>query len=402
MSLLVVSLPVAPATAGTEWAYALTPDGRQLESHGNALAALLPAPRGAGAEVVAIVPVQALAWHRIELPKGVAAGSPKLRQALEGLLEEQLLDEPEAVHFALQPAVRAGEPAWVATCDRAWLRNALALLEAADRPVGRIVPEFAPEGEPVLYVTGEPEQPLAIAASSEGVLALPLTAAALPLLPPLPEGAPRYAEPAVAGLAEQLLHHPPTLQQAPQRWLQSLQTRWDLAQFEFASSSRTRALKKLATGWSDLLAAPQWRPARWGAVVLVAANVLGLNAWAWKERSALDGKREAIRNTLKQTFPQVRVIVDASVQMEREVASLRQLAGVASSRDLESQLAALASALPPQRSPTALQYASGELRVSGLGLSEDESRAVAAALRSQGFGVTPQGGTLVVTAEDAR
>ena len=52
-------------------------------------------------------------------------------------------------------------------------------------------------------------------------------------------------------------------------------------------------------------------------------------------------KREAIRNTLKQTFPQVRVIVDAPVQMEREVATLRQLAGVASTRDLESQLAAL-------------------------------------------------------------
>ena len=150
MSSLIVSLPPGHASSTTEWAYALTPDGRTLADHGRTVAALLPLPRGAGAEVVAVVPVQALAWHRVTLPKGMAAGSPRLRAALDGLLEEQLLDEPEALHLALQPGGRAGEPAWVATCDRAWLRNALQLLEAANRPVTRIVPEFAPEGEAAL------------------------------------------------------------------------------------------------------------------------------------------------------------------------------------------------------------------------------------------------------------
>src|SRR4051812_20158586 len=125
MSTLVVAIPLAPATAATEWAYALTPDGRTLGDHGSSLAALLPVPRGTGAEIVAVVPVQALAWHRADLPRGAAPGSPRLRNALEGLLEEQLLDEPEALHLALQPGARAGEPAWVAVCDRAWLRAAL-------------------------------------------------------------------------------------------------------------------------------------------------------------------------------------------------------------------------------------------------------------------------------------
>lgn len=402
MSQLLVTLPLAAPSAATEWAYVLSPDGRQLASQGKAAASLLPQPRGAGAEVVAVVPAQALAWHRVELPRGLTAGSPRLRQALEGLLEEQLLDEPEALHLALQPGAKPGETAWVASCDRNWLREALARLEAAGRPADRIVPEFAPEGEAGLHVIGEPEQALLVFHGPDGVLALPATAAALPLLPALPDEAPRLAEPAVAALAEQLLQRPPQLQQAPQRWLQAAQGGWDLAQFDFASSSRTRALKKVATGWSTLLSAPQWRPARWGAVLLLAVNLLGLNAWAWKERSALEEKRGAVRATLQQTFPQVRVIVDAPVQMQREVASLRQQTGVASRADLESQLAVLAAAVPAGRSPTSLQYNGSELRVGGLGLDSGQVQTVVATLRSQGYAVVTQGGSLIITAEDGR
>ncbi|HEY0824720.1 MAG TPA: type II secretion system protein GspL, partial [Ramlibacter sp.] len=190
MSSLLVSLPLEPATNATEWAYAATPDGSTLADHGRAPAALLPLPRGAGAEVVAVVPVQALSWHRVDLPRGVAPGTPRLRAALEGLLEEQLLDDTESVHLAVEPASRAGEPAWVAICDRAWLRSALQLLEAAGRPVSRIVPEFAPEGRPSLVALGEADQPVVVASSAVGVLALPLTAAALPLLPALAQDAP--------------------------------------------------------------------------------------------------------------------------------------------------------------------------------------------------------------------
>lgn len=402
MSSLIVSLPLEPATGATEWAYALTPDGRTLADHGKSPAALLPMPRGAGAEVVALVPVQAIAWHRVDLPKGMTPGTPRLRAALEGLLEERLLDDTEAVHLALAPDARAGAPAWVAACDRQWLRNAVRLLEAAGRPATRIVPEFAPEGALALVVMGDAEQPVAVASSDGGVLVLPLTAAALPLLPVLPEDAQRLAEPAVAEVAEQLLNAKVALQQAPQRWLQAARTRWDLAQFDLASSSRARTLKKLATGWGEVLHGAPWRPARWAAAVLVAANLLGLNAWAWKERAALDAKREAVRQTLTETFPQIKVIVDAPVQMEREVATLRQQTGVASPRDLDALLGALAAALPADVAPTALEYAAGDLRAMGLALEPDELRSVATRLKTVGYTLTSQGPALVVSPEDAR
>jgi general secretion pathway protein L len=402
MSSLIVSLPPEPASSATEWSYVLTPDGRASGEHGKAPAALLPLPRGAGAEVVALVPVQALAWHRVDLPRGVAPGTPRLRTALEGLLEEQLLDDADALHFALQPGARPGAPAWVAVCDRAWLRGALQLLDAAGRPVTRIVPEFAPEGAPALAVLGEAEQPLVVASSGEGVLALPLTPAALPLLPALPEDAPRTAEPGVAALAEQVLQQKVSLQQAPQRWVLAARSPWDLAQFDLASSSRARALKKLASGWGEVLRGAPWRPARWAAVVLVLVHVAGLNAWAWKERAGLAAQREEIRRTLTETFPQVKVVVDAPVQMEREVAALRQQTGMASQRDLDALLGALAMAVPPGRTPARLDYVPGELRAAGLKLSGEELRAVAAQLKGLGYAATADGDVLVVASEDAR
>jgi general secretion pathway protein L len=395
MSALIVHLPAQPVSASTEFEYALTVDGSTVQSHGSAQAALLPAPPRAGAEVVAVVPAAMISWHRIELPKGTTPASPRLRAVLEGLLEDQLLDEPESLHLALQPQIRGTAPIWVAACDRSWLRSAVQALEAAGRPASRIVPEFAPEGDPVLYALGEPQRPMLVLTGSQGVTALPLSSQVLPLLPPLPEGTPCVAEPAVAALAEQVLQRQPVLQQAPQRWLQSAQSAWDLAQFEFSSSGRARALKKLGTAWSDLLVAPQWRPARWGVVLLVAINLLGLNAWAWRERSALGAKREAIGRTLTQTFPQVKVVVDAPVQMAREVAALRQQTGTTTGRDLEAMLGALSTSSPSEQPVSAIDFSGGELRVKGLA----PTPGIAATLKSQGYSALAQGDTLVLTQE---
>jgi general secretion pathway protein L len=60
-----------------------------------------------------------------------------------------------------------------------------------------------------------------------------------------------------------------------------------------------------------------------------------------------------VRSALTSTFPKsVKVVVDAPLQMEREVAALRQATGAASGRDLESMLAALAAAAPAGLAPT--------------------------------------------------
>jgi general secretion pathway protein L len=247
-----------------------------------------------------------------------------------------------------------------------------------------------------LSVQGEADHPMLVCDSREGVFALPLTHTSLSLLPSLPENTPLVAEPAVAAAAEQVLGHSPRLQPAHLRLLASAQTAWDLGQGEFANSSRARAFKKLSTGWGHVLREPQWRPARWAAAAIVLVQLVGLNAWAWKERQSLVAKRDAARSILTQTFPHVRAIVDAPVQMDREVAALRQGAGGMSQRDLESMLAALATAVPQGRSLTGVEYNGNELRARGVSASADEARAIAQALRGRGYTATQQDDALVV------
>ena len=74
---------------------------------------------------------------------------------------------------------------------------------------------------------------------------------------------------------------------------------------------------------------------------------------------------------------------------------------MASGRDLEAMLAALASALPPQRIASGFDFSNGELRMRGLALNPDEARMVSGALRANGYSANQSGDTLVVTQKGA-
>ena len=131
-------------------------------------------------------------------------------------------------------------------------------------------------------------------------------------------------------------------------------------------------------------------------------QLVGLNAWAWKERNALAAKRSAVRNVLTQTFPSVQLVVDAPVQMTREVAALQQATGGVTANDLEPMLGALAASLPRGRTPTAIDFSAGQLRLRGLGLQPSEAGSVTAALSSRGYNARSEGDLLLVQAEATR
>lgn len=424
MSTLILFLPPVRPGPATEYSYTLTADGHTALRHATAPAALLPEPTRPGGEVVAVVPARALSWQRVQMPAGVPLGAgqqtPRLRSVLEGLLEDRLLDDATQLHFALQPGAhgmaQGGEPVWVAVCDRAWLRENLQALEAAGRRVSRVVPEFAPgptaSGGPELCALGTPEEAFVVLTgqgADQGVAVLPLTPMALALAragAPLGDAAatqdnplPVRAEPAVAALAERTLGQRIALHTASQRALDAARGDWDLAQFDLASTGRTRALRKAGSTLSALLNAPQWRAARWGVGLLVVAHLVGLNAWAWQERQALAAKQAAVRAALTQTFPKVQVVVDAPVQMERELAQLRQAAGSVSARDLEPLLAAAGAALPDGRLPTSIEYTPGELRLRGMTLAPDEETALSARLQAAGYRARLDDGSLLLRTE---
>ena len=398
MSTLIIALPLSDGDTDTRYEHLLTtPDGQGIAAQSSCLASLLPDSGRAAGEIVAVVGPQAMSWHRVELPKGIGAGSARLRPVLQSLLEDRLLDDPQDVHLACEPSPAGGASVWVGVCNKAWLRGHLQVLEAAGRPVSRIVPECAPHrGALQVHALGEPGQAHVLLDGEPvagGVLRLPLTAATVGAFlghESLAQADAVLAEPAVAELAETLLQRKVEIQQRPQRLLLAAQSPWDLAQFDLANTSRTRSLKKLLGAGQALLRAPQWRAARWGAALLLLANLAGLNAWAWKEQSSWQSRRQAIDGTLTRTFPAVKVVVDAPVQMAREVAALRQATGAPSGGDLEVMLAAVGTALPPGKALSGIDFAAGELRLKGLQLATDELAAVAAKLRPMGYAVNPQ------------
>lgn len=393
MSFLTLQLPLTPAGPDWQYAYALSLDGQTLARHAAAPLAELP-PVGRTGEVIAVVPFQALSWHRITLPAGIAVGTRnatgRLRAVIEGLLEEHLLDEPEQLHFALQPGARAGQPAWVAVCDRDWLRSHLQALDAAERRVDRIVAQFAPAAQddaPRLWALGTPESPWLLATGchpDQGVACAPLDAHGPGLLG-APEGLEVDATAAVAALAEQRLQRPVRLLAASERLLEASRGPWNLAQFDLAAGGRSHALRRLTSSAQTLLRAPQWRAARWALGVLIVAQLAGVNTWAWKERQALAAKQAAVRASLVQTFPRVQLVIDAPLQMEREVVQLRQRAGSLSAHALEPLLAAAGQALPAGTRVQALEYSDQELRLRGLALDEAARQRLQAQLATLGY-----------------
>ena len=431
MTQLIITLPLErPEASSTtlQLDYVMSPDGRTMASHSRAAPALLPSTNNA--EVVAVVPAQALSWHEVQLPKGLLAkgfltetGSPRLRSVLEGLLEERLLDEPSQLHFALAPNALDGAPIWVAACDRVWLRGWLQMLETSRHTVSRIVPEFAPadpqamgaSSDPdaggadpdVLHVIGTPQQAYIVFSHRESVnrstqqtalSVLPLSASSV-VLANWPDAATILAEPVVAALAEDLFKRRVDLQQNTQRWLRASQSSWDLAQFDLQNNSRSRSWKRITTLTSSLVRAPRWRAARWATAALVAANLVGLNAWAWSERNSLQAKRTAVNELLTSTFPQVKVVVDAPVQMARELSLLRQAAGGTSNTDFDRLLTVVGSLGAIGTGPMAIDYAANEIRVKGLGVSAPQVEQAADQLARQGLRASLEADTLTVSAK---
>jgi general secretion pathway protein L len=209
------------------------------------------------------------------------------------------------------------------------------------------------------------------------------------------------AEPAMVARVQSTLQRQPMLQSAAQRWVKSSQSAWDLAQGEWAQGRTQRLQRLVMTAWQTMLHAPAWKPVRWGLVALLALQVLGLNALAWREHSALNAQQASLQSILKTTFPSVTLVIDAPLQMQREVDVLQQKSGAASSTDFEHLLAALASVLPAGQTPQQIHYANHALRVQGV--SPDDKPSNMARLKAQGLSLRQDGNdTWVLQSEGAK
>jgi len=401
MSSLILSLPLAAASPNC--LYTLT-EGPGTGSVREASAHLLPrADRNA--DVVAVVPANALSWHVVDLPGGKALSGPSLRAVLIGLLEERVLDDASQLHFALQPQWQAGQKNWVAVCNKAWLQGHLQALEAADILVNRVVPELRPQAAGVatqLLVTGTPQAGWLWVSAAQGVWGLPFPSGLEALSPDLLASAQLSAEPAVAESAEHQLRLKPRLMQPAQRLLKAAQSDWDLGQFDLAATGSARWLKTLGRVKQTLWQSSAWRPARWGLAVLVLSQLLGLNAWAWKLQANLRQRQASMGQVMTLTFPEIQVVVDAPLQMRREVQRLRQAAGQSGSDGLEPLLAALGQALPAGPALNQIDFEAGELRLKDLVLTEAQIGPMQTRLQAQQVQARREGADWVITTSAPR
>jgi general secretion pathway protein L len=397
--MLIIALPHS-AHANTGYAHVHS-DGHSVLRSATGAAATLSTHAG---EVVAVVPHSRLAWLRVQLPP--ASHGPRLQSVLHGLLEDRLLDDPQQLHIVLAPDAdtnaRTGGDTLVAVCDKQWLRDALAPLQAAGLTVQRIAPELSPSDKPVLQVMGEPDLSQSVLCHAHGVTLLPPNTAQWRAFAQLSQDDLQIqAEPAMVTRVQSTLQRQPMLQSAAQRWVKSSQSDWDLAQGEWAQGPLQRLQRQVLSAWQTALHAPAWKPVRWGLVALIALQVLGLNALAWRERSALNAQQESLQSILKTTFPSVTLVIDAPLQMQREVDALQQKSGAASSTDLEPLLAALAGVLPAGQTPQQIHFANHSLRVQGV--TFDSNAPGMARLKAQGLNLRQDGNdTWVLQAEGVK
>jgi general secretion pathway protein L len=361
--------------------------------HGRGPVSLLPR----GDDVVLVLPPLAVSWHPVALPRLPAN---RVRAALDGLLEDRLLDEVEQLHLALEPGARPGQTLWVAACRREPLAAWLALLQDAGHRVIRIVPALHPTGpdeEPRHWAFEAAGQPWLARMDSDGVAALPL--AAVP-----PEAGPHgrwLADAPVAAAAEAHLQRPVSVVTWAQ-WLQRCaDSPWNLAQFGFSLTAGARRGQRLAQAWQSFWRAPAWRPARLGLAALLAVQLLGLNLSAQMEQRAQAARRADIDRVLQQTFPAVTLVLDAPVQMQREVERLQRQAGVPDRSDLDSLLAALGQALPDNGSlptPDRIGYRDGQLRLDGWRVEAARLQGLQDALAQAGWRLQADSEGLALTA----
>ena len=408
MTLLVISLPLEPMSASTEFDYVLSDDGLRVSRAGRARADALPKLTHSGDQRVALAPVRALSWHRVSFPEGVSASSARMSAVLEGLLEDQLLDAIDRLHFALPLRLQAGLPQWVASCDRRWLAMAVQGLEAAGQPLARVVPEWGPPAAPWrLHVVGTVEAPQAVVCSDKGVSLVPwdaqaqawllpsgtghaagVTPAALDALQALPEIS---AEPALQALVSQLLGRPVQVLAGGERWLRAAASPWDITR---GLQMRKRIQRGRLAWWQ----APRWRATHRAAALLAGVIVLGLNAWAWADHQQLQAGQARLTQVFSRSFPKVPVIIDAPLQMAAEVRRLEQASAIPAATDLDVMLGVLSRALPAGRSLRSLDYGDAQLRLKGLSLTDAETVALSAELRAHGYSLTQSDGTLLLQA----
>lgn len=397
MSTLIVLLPPRePAVPLQEWQwpelpFALVDKSGHTQRAGRAALALLPQ----AATTVLIVAARDLLMLEQALPplKG-----PRLKQALPNIIEDQLIQDPQGCHIAVDPAALDGGRRVLAVIDRAWFkfivdaftaaghrhlravpvtrclppatrRDAAAAAEteavadvALDRPAEHAAAADAPGSGHAGAAANAPAPAESIVAVALGLAAterapslaeepaalLPQAPSAVATLEALANGTPLElyelgepgAEPQLASvrpLDDKRLLPGAAIWPFDALVRRALDSRFDLCQFEF----------EFAPWRFDRATFMRLRLPLALAATTLAIAVIGANAHWWKLSRERDALAAQITETLLSTFPKTTTVLDPAAQMTRQLDRLRIAAGELSPNDFLSLASGLARSLGP-------------------------------------------------------
>ena len=335
-----------------------------------------------------------VSWLKVGVPRAPAS---RLRAALVGVLEERMLDEPESVHLALEPAATPGEDAWICVVNsRSAFEGEIARLERTGVSVERVVPMSWPEDTPLGHFSEAGRSDggggngggaaLQLTWSDvNGVSNVPLQGSlARAMLPRWTATPARWsAHPAVAAQAERWLGSPVFVLRDEPRALQAMRSLWNLRQFDLAPAHRgTLALRE---GWKRFLS-PVWRPVRLGARSFRAAQhrgpqPLGLRAARRRRRENRRDHAGTPRRAPAGALDHRCAGADAA--RNRDLARWRRPVGEA---DFEALLAIVAAAWPEGRTPAeSLTFEPGKLSLASTGWTEQQVLQFRSSLRPSGW-----------------
>ena len=368
MTVLQIYLPEAGLDNESDVAlrYALRANTGELQRNGSVRLAELPRAD----RVDIIIPASLVLFTEVKLPP---VRGQKLRQLLPFAVEEKILSDPDQVQVAAGARDMAGMTR-VAIVDRVWLDSACQRLRQwGMRPENGYAETCLPELEPNAwtliwdgndgFVRTAVGAGLALDSMSEGGAPFALRRAVEEARgnTRLPEKIILRATDAAASVPDLALwttqlgvsvvpgqdwHWAP-------RFLNTANA-INLLQGDYAPSSSLRELL------------PQLRPILLLAGLIIGVQVLATGADWWRLNHEKKNLTVEMDKTFKAAFPDAKVVVDAPLQMQRNLADLRRASGQSQSNDFVPLLAKVMPLINPAIGIEAMSYDQGALKVDAL------------------------------------
>jgi general secretion pathway protein L len=355
-----IFLPAAERPGNASWTWLL------LDARGSLLRSDTGAPSDMprADDVELVLPAARVLFARLALPR---VGAATLRDLLPFAVEDRLLADPAHIHAVAGRTDARGETL-VAVIDREWLRGMLDAVRAEGLRPARAYCESAlatGPGHDWNLVLGA-ARGLLVDDASAGVAFDRSPGAGVPLALriALDEASARNARP------ERIRVHTEGDATVPDlvRWAaeggvaMEPGARWeDLAQGVPAPGAIDLLTQEFAARSPRLEALRIPRAAFLLVAVIAVAQLAfdGIQAWRLtRERDQLRAQAESI---FRATFPEAKVVVDARLQMERNLEGLRRSRGLAAGDDFLTRLTRAArDGTVPVR---AIDYANGELHI---------------------------------------